>query len=278
VLELVDRVLQLLIEHDAVGHNDHTVEHTLIRSVMQRRQPMGQPAYGVALAAARRVFDEIVVAHALTPCGIDQGAHRLKLVVAREDQRLLLHLAALIVALLLDLQVNEARQQIEQAVPLQHLLPEIGGAVGASSGVERIASAAVASLVEGQEVGGRAREARSHQHGFGIDGEVHQRAALKFEDRLARIAIVLVLPSRVLDRLSCERILELHGGDGDAIQAERDIERLLRARREVQLPRDAEPVGGVARLQFRIQFVRRLEVSHVQRPPVTLEAMAQRRQ
>ena len=62
---------------------------------------------------------------ALSAGRVDQSAHRLELVVARKDHRLLLHLAALIVALLLDLQVEEPREQVEQAVPLQDLLPEV---------------------------------------------------------------------------------------------------------------------------------------------------------
>ena len=35
VLELVDRVLKLLVEHHAVGHHDHTVEDSLIGGVVQ---------------------------------------------------------------------------------------------------------------------------------------------------------------------------------------------------------------------------------------------------
>ena len=35
VFELIDRVLQLLIEHDPVGHHDHAVENTLVPGVMQ---------------------------------------------------------------------------------------------------------------------------------------------------------------------------------------------------------------------------------------------------
>jgi hypothetical protein len=51
--------------------------------------------------------------------------HRLQLVVAGEDHRLL-DLLAFVVALLVDLQMEEARQQVEQAVALQHLFPEVG--------------------------------------------------------------------------------------------------------------------------------------------------------
>jgi hypothetical protein len=57
----------------------------------------------------------------------------------------------------------------------------------------------------------------------------------------------------------------------------RHIEGLLGARRKVKLAGQAQPVRGVARLQLRIQLVRGLEVRRMQRPPVALEAVAQRR-
>ena len=189
VLELVDRVLQLLVEHHPVGHHDHAVEDPLILGVVQRRQSMRQPADGVALAAARRVLDEIVVADALAPGRVHQRAHGLKLVVAREDHRLLLDLAALVVALLLDLEMDEPRQQVEEAVPLQDLLPQIGRAIGAPRRVGRVAGAAVAPFVEGQEVRRRACQPRGHEHRFGVHGEMDQRAPLELEDRLARVAV-----------------------------------------------------------------------------------------
>ena len=84
--------------------------------------------------------------------------------VAREDHRFLLDLAALVVALLLDLQVDEAREEVEQAVPLQHLLPQIGRAIGAPRRVRRVAGAAVAAFVEGQEVRRRPCQPRGHEH------------------------------------------------------------------------------------------------------------------
>ena len=105
-----------------------------------------------------------------------------------------------------------------------------------------------------------------------------QRAPLELEERLARVAVLLVLAARVLDRLAGERVLQLQRRDRDAVQAQRDVERLLRARREVKLAGQPEAVRRVARLQLRVQLVRRLEEGHVQRPAVALEAVAQRRE
>ena len=227
VLELVDRVLELLIEHDAIRDHDHAVEDALVGAVVQGREPMGKPSDGVALAAAGGVLDEVVVSRALPACGVHEQPHGRELMVAGEDHGLRLDLVAPVVALLFDLQVNEAGENVEQTVALQHLFPQIGRAVAAAGGIGWIARCPRESLVEGQELGRPAGQPGGHEHGVGVYGEVSQRAALEFEDRLARVAVPLVLPACVLDGLAGERILQLQRRHRNAVQAQRDIERLF---------------------------------------------------
>jgi len=43
VFELVDRVLELTVQHDTVGDHHHLVEHLAVLSVVQRREPMRGP-------------------------------------------------------------------------------------------------------------------------------------------------------------------------------------------------------------------------------------------
>ena len=57
MLELVDGVLQLLIQHGAVGNHDHRVEEALAGLVVQRGQLMGRPGDGVGFARAGAVLD-----------------------------------------------------------------------------------------------------------------------------------------------------------------------------------------------------------------------------
>ena len=214
VLELVDRVLELLVEHHAVGHDDHAVEDPLVPVVVQRGQPVGKPADAVALAAARRVLDQVVLSDAVCPGRLHQRAHGVELMEARKDHGLDLDLAAPVVALLPDLQVDEASEQIKQAVAFEHLLPEIARSVAASSRIDRVAGRAVAALVEGQEIGGVAAEPGGHAHALGVDGEVNEGAPLELEDGLPGIAVAPVLAHGVLHRLPGQRILEFQGGDG----------------------------------------------------------------
>ena len=94
---------------DSIGHHNHAVEDALIRRVVKRRQSVRQPADRIALAAARRVLDEVVVTYAVTSRSVHEHSHRLELVVAGEDHRFPLCLATLVVALL-TMSSNEARR------------------------------------------------------------------------------------------------------------------------------------------------------------------------
>ena len=91
----------------------------------------------------------------------------------------------------------------------------------------------------------RARQAGGHEHRLGVYGKMHQRAALEFEDWLARVSVLLVLLACILNLLARERVLQLHRGHGDAVQAQCDIEGLLRASwREVELTSQSQAIRG----------------------------------
>ena len=57
VLELVDRVLELAVEHDPVGDHDHLVEHLLVGRVVQGGEPVREPGDRVRLARPGLVLD-----------------------------------------------------------------------------------------------------------------------------------------------------------------------------------------------------------------------------
>ena len=77
-------------------------------------------------------------------------------------------------------------------------------------------------------------------------GLVHREVgdtAAKLEQLLVRIAVLLVLPDRVVHRLLGEVVLELEGDDRQAVDEERDVERPLRLVPAVaKLPGDGEAV------------------------------------
>ena len=95
---------------------------------------------------------------------------------------------------------------------------------------------------------GRNHEAlpvRAEAHLVVVHGEVHHAAA-ELEELLARVAVALVLLDGVLDRLFGEAVLQLKGGDRQAVDEEAQVEGELRLVAAVaKLAGDAETVGRV---------------------------------
>src|SRR6266446_4005163 len=104
------------------------------------------------------MLNEVVAARPLAARRSDDLPDNVELVVAREDHRLLSNpaLAALAVVdlVLLLLHEHEVPQDVEETVALEHVLPEVAGAV--AGGILWVALAALhltrmAAAIEGQE-------------------------------------------------------------------------------------------------------------------------------
>lgn len=124
------------------------VENTLIVGIMQRGKAMRQPGNGVALAAAGRMLDQIVVAGTFRSRSSHQLPNGLKLMIAREDHCFLFYPLTIFGDLFINLEMQKTGKQIKQTVPLEHLLPKIGRAVGSTFWVRRISGAVVISSIK----------------------------------------------------------------------------------------------------------------------------------
>ena len=113
---------------------------------------------------------------------------------------------------------------VRQPVAGEHPLPQVVGLEAV--GVRRVAGAVVPALVEGQEPGRLAFEARAEPHLVVVDGEVGQAAAER-EERLARAAVALVLLHGVADGLLGQAVLQLECGDGQTVDEQAQVEREL---------------------------------------------------
>ena len=279
VLELVDRVLQLRVEHRAVGDDDHRVEDLGVLGVVQRRELVGQPRDRVGLAGAGRVLDEVGVAGALHPRRGDELGHRLPLVEAGEDQPFLGRLLAVLGDLLHPFEVNEAAEDVQPRVALQHPFPEVRRAV--AEFVRRVAGCAVVAEVERQEAGRAAGQLGRHVDLIGADREVNQRPALEGEQRLGllgrrvlRRPVLAVLGDGVLHRLG-EVGLQLGGGDRDAVDEEHEVDAALVMQRVVDLPHHPQAHLGVAGGDLRVVPVGRLELAQLEAGADRLHRMAE---
>ena len=109
---------------------------------------------------------------------------------------------------------------------------------------------------------------------LGIDREVRETPAVG-QQRLAGIAVGLVLPDRVLDGLAGERILELGREDRDAVQKQHHVEALLVPGAVADLAGDCEEVGGVQPPRLLVEPARRAEVREPERATHVLHAAPQ---
>src|ERR1039458_269691 len=128
VLELVNRVLELLVKHDPVSYHDDLVEDLAVGRIMQIRETMADPGNRVGFTRPRGVLDEVVLARASQLCVVFDFAHGIPLVEARKDHDGVL-LPLRLRALSRDVDVYEARQDVKPSITLPDLLPEIRRAV-----------------------------------------------------------------------------------------------------------------------------------------------------
>ncbi len=78
--------------------------------------------------------------------------------------------------------------------------------------------------IEDAQVGGISGEAGGHPDHFGVEGEVDEGAAFEFKDRFVVVTIVAVLGFGVFGGLVGEGIFKFEGDQGDAVEAEGDVD------------------------------------------------------
>ena len=218
---LPDGVAYLPVEENPVGHHDDGVEDrgAVLR---ERDQLVGNPRYRVALATARGVLDEVAPARPVRRGVGQQPAHHVELVVTGPNLRPLL--PACLLVLHLDY-LGVVLKEVRQALAGKHLTPQVVGLDAA--GVRRVAGAVVPAPVEREEPRCLSLEVGAEAHLALVHREVGHAAA-QLEQLLARVAVLPVLPDRVLDRLLGQAVLQLEGEDRQAVDEEPDVERALR--------------------------------------------------
>ena len=233
---LPDGVADLAIQDSPVGDDDDGIEHGRPVS-FEFDQLVPEPCDGVALAAARRVLDQVFSPGAALGRIAEEVSHHVDLVVTGPD--LLPRLPPCPVVATLH-QLGVVLDDIGQALARQHLAPQVVGLQ--SVRVRRIAGAVVPAPVEWQKPGRLAGEPGAEAHLGLVHGEMRD-APTEFEELLARVSVPPVLLDRVVHGLLGQVVLEFERDDGQAVDEERDVERPLRLVAAVaKLPGDAEPV------------------------------------
>ena len=176
-----------------------------------------------------------------------EPANHIELMIAGPDLGPLLPPHPLVL-LLHDLSV--VLQDVGQALAGQHFSPQVIRLDPALIG--RVSGAVVPSPVEGQEPRGLAGQVGAEAHLALIDREVGY-AAPEFKQRLARVAVALVLLDRIVRRLLGEAVLQLEGENRQAVDEQPDVQGPLRLVAAVaKLPADREAVLLEALLRLHV--------------------------
>ena len=85
MLKAVDCILELAIQHNTVGDNDHRVKQAIILHIVNRCQAIGNPRNRVRLTGTSRVLNQIVSADAILLHISQNFLHYIVLMIARED-------------------------------------------------------------------------------------------------------------------------------------------------------------------------------------------------
>ncbi len=266
--ELPDGVPDLLVQDFPIRDDDHRVEERLALP-FQPDQLVGKPGDGVGLAAACRVLNQIPGADSPTGRIGQEPAHHVQLVVA--GPYLLAPLAPRFLVLRHH-DLGVVLDDVNEPFAGENLVPQVVGLEAV--GVRRMARAVVPPPVEGQEPGRLAFEMGAELHLVVVHGEMSQAAA-KLEELLAGMSVALVLLDGVIYRLLGQVVLQLEGGDGQAIDEQAQIQGKLGLIPAVaELPRHAEAVLSVLDLGLLVPR-RRCAIKEVDMVRPVIYALAQ---
>ncbi len=140
---------------------------------------------------------------------IYKEAYYVQLVIARENELFLTGFVVL-------RRLNKAVEDVKNAIPLQNLTPEIGGAITALN--RRVARALIKATVKRDEGSVLAVQLRCHPDFISIHCKVNQRPLAKLEQWFIRRAVILILRDSVLEGLTRQRVFKLHRDDGQTVQ------------------------------------------------------------
>ena len=191
--------------------------------------------------------------------------------------------------------MHEARENFQQVVRQQHLIPQVAGGIVIGIFRDIVPRAAVmGAFVKRQEEGFIALELGRHKNFVLADGKVHQRAAFKGQQRLRFVGArvlrqtrFLVLRYGVLHRLLKFR-LQFQRRHWQAIDEQHQVDTpflclatrffkcgVRRMRAVNQLRHDAADILFVARQGFRIEVMLRLKLAQRKTGVMAFDTMTQ---
>ena len=271
----------MAVQHYAVRDHDHGVKQAVAVSVVDGGEAVRSPCNRIGLPGARRMLDQIVFARAVPSHVCHKLPHHIVLMVAWEDHFLLCDHSADAVFhhfFFFLHEGNKAVNQVQQAVPLKDLFPQI--ACGIAVRILRITRAAghtcaVGTLIERQKTGVAVRKLRRHPYLVEINGKIDQKPVIQTERELFGAAVILILVDRADIVLHGKLILELQRHDRNAVYGQRHVNGVGIGSRIPELAGAAKDICLVAFYGDRVQIGFRLEKANLQLAAHILDAIAE---
>ena len=228
-----NRVLQLPVHDNAVGHDDDIVENRLVFGVVHGSQPVRKPCDRVRLARSCAVLNEIILRRTVMFHVGKQFADHVQLMIPRKDDIFFdLSFPAELVFFFLRLNKDKPENEVDERIFCEDILPHIGNAV--FIGIDGIALPRVNALavahVERQEERCGTVQARGHTDLVQVHGKADEAPRLKAEQPRFRVSLGAVLGDCVRIRLPRQIAFEFNRDDGKSVDKDDEIDALFLAR------------------------------------------------
>ena len=177
--------------------------------------------------------------------------------------------------------MQELLQNIHHAVPLEDLLPKIGGRISVWIGwisFAAVLSRTIAALIEGKKLCLFPIQPRGHPYFHMVNAEIPQNPSVESEAKLPRVAVVHPLSFCIVHVLTCVLVFQFKGKDRNTVQHQNHIHTFLRFRAIVPLSIAGNMILCILLCRSLVQRGFRLEIANTEGNPSMLEAMPQNRE
>ena len=171
------------------------------------------------------MLNQVVVAGSFGSGSICEFANGIQLVIAGKHHGFLSDFFpppfAVIDGFFAGFQKDKIAHNVQKAVPLEDVFPEVPGAMPRRMlGITLAAvdGSGITAPIERQEEGLPLVQAGCHMHFIGIDGKMNHGPFGKLKQRSAGITIGFILLDRLFPGLSGYRVFQFHGNERNAVQ------------------------------------------------------------
>ena len=208
-------LLELGIQNRTIGYNHDRIKNRLVVVIMKACEAVGCPGNRIGLPRTGTVLYEIVFTRSIGPDVPDELPHDIHLMIPGENNGLFgnFFLCTVLLEHLFPLHLNMDKflEDIQQAVLLQNILPEIRGHIipirRGRVPCSAVTAGTVAALVKREKIGLGSIQFGRHHRFIEVYGKKDQDAVIEPERRFPGIAVEHPLLLGVIHTLAGQLVL-----------------------------------------------------------------------